>query len=308
MSEFSSDCLEEILSKLHNVNEKDIANLINKYIDLAMKESKNNNYDIKTLGCESEINPTNYHIADKSDIDHILIDGVSFWIGFIPEDVKVVYGWNVDKNFVLSNQGCYYYINDKNYLYNFAKFIKDKKISNDSDLIFLVYSYIKDYFYSFNKIDRDELHRLIYKNDKLFYKPTNEHSILDFKEKGAAKCTEYSALLQNILSTFGYSIIYLTGSLIGEDNHAFNIAIIDNEYHLIDFSIPVNCFDINCNFIKKIPYMYELKDFTNEDLDEMIYSNKVLELDDFECHLINGNYYNFPKVKKRKYKVENMEI
>lgn len=308
MSEFSSPYIGSIIYKLKKSNDNDIPRIMNKYIKKALKFAKEENYNFKTIGCKSEINPVDYRLNEKN-VYETFVEGLSFWVGYIPKDVKIVYSWCFGENLQVSNRGYYYYMNDKEYIYDFAKYIKEKKVKNDMEFLFYLYFYINNYFDTLYKvIDRDDLHKSILKNDKVYYETTSEHNITDFKKNGSAKCSEYAAMVQNILSTFGYNSIYLFGKLVEEEDHAFNIAIVDNKYHLLDFSYAAKCYDVNCNYIKKVPYIYELDGFDNNDLEDMLYTDRALDLCDLEFHMINDKYYSFSTTNNRLYKVRKMNF
>ena len=206
------------MARVGNIN-------IDKRIKKCEKLAKENNFNVDFLGVNSCINPIN--VYNKEDKEYVYIEGCSFWIGYILNNIKITYSYLIDKNFNLSNQGYYYYINNNDYLYEFKEYIKDKNINSDIDFIYYVYSFIRNYFYSLtNYIDRDNLHKLIIKNNNTYYNPIKEHSLSDFKNNNSAKCSEYSAILQNILSIYDYETIFLAGTL-NKEGHAYNIAILD---------------------------------------------------------------------------------
>ena len=144
----------------------------------------------------------------------------------------------------------------------------------------------------------------------MLYKPTNEHSITDFKGKNSAQCSEYAAMLQNILSVFGYETVYIHGELDeGEEknvSHAFNLAVMDNTYSIVDIAIPTNCYDHNNRIKRRYPYLYEMDNFDENDLENFLSGETDVYLNDLESHIINNECYSFCKVKKRVYRTDQM--
>lgn len=311
MNTYSSDYLKDILKKINRRNNESVKKIINKYINKAKKEAFDKNFDSTTIGFNSDINPSLLiDITNLDDIQEMTISGTPFWLGFIPENVKIVYSFEIG-NCTIANEGYYYYISDNSYLYEFAKYLKDKKIKNDITFIVYVTDFIRKYFSTlYNPIDRDQLHHLIYDANNLLYEPIKEHSIIDFKGKGAALCSEYSALFQNILSAFGYESIYIHGEIDhnGESNlcHAFNIITMDDKYTIVDPSVTINCIDYNKKVQKIYPYIYELDDYNDEDLNNFLLGDYSLELEDLEAQIINDQCYTFSKTKKRVYRVDQL--
>ena len=311
MSNFSSDLLENILYKINNSSDYDIKKIMYYYIYKAMKKCKEMNFDTDTIGYKSDINKSIPDIMNLN-IDGIRIQGTSFWIGFIPKDIKIVYDFEI-KNFRITNNGYYYYINDYNYIYDFAKYIKNKKINNDLSFLIKVHDFIYDYFFTiYNTIDREQLHQLIYDVNGNFYKPNKEHNLTDFKRNNSAKCSEYASMLQNIMSTFGYEIVYMHGEVDDHKekkvSHAFNLGVIENEYSIIDISMPINCFDENLNIRKRFPYVCCMNKFNENNLERFLIGEEEVELDDLEAHIINKECYSFPMTRKRVYRVDSLEF
>ena len=314
MSNYSSPRLEKMLRTLCLPNKFSINDnayiklIINHYIKKALKDSNYMNELTDTIGFHSEINKVFPIITDLNDDVELTISNQSLWFGFIPKDIKIVYFFEIINN-TCANQGYYYYLNDYNYLYDFANYIKNKKIINDISFLAYVHKFVYKYFSTFNKyIDRESLHHLILDSNEKFYKPIKEHNITDFKNRGAAMCSEYSALVQNILSVFGYQTTYIHGE-IDKDNekqccHAFNLAVIDNMYSIIDSSIPIECFDIHNNS-KTFPFIFCLNDFDDDDLEDFLLGNKELLLEDMDVYEDNNDYYTFGNNKQRVYRTDN---
>lgn len=293
-----------ILQELQQLDDKDIDIYIKEKIDYLTIRSAIRNPNIDVIGCNVDINPT----LDLNSIDNdsIFVENHNFYVGYIPKNTKIVYGYGYNK-LQVRNKGYYYYMDDDKYIYEFARYIKNKKIDNDTKFLFHVFTFINNYFFNdrFNKKDRLKMHKPIYKNNVAYYDVIREHSILDFKGNCSAKCTEIAALLSNIASVFGYDCVYMMGSLNGDDyNHAFNILGIDDISYLVDMSEAVLCYDINGNVVGKAPFMSDLEDFDNEELHDFILSLDSLVLNNYELLKINNKLFSIESDDLRVYKVE----
>ena len=81
-----------------------------------------------------------------------------------------------------------------------------------------------------------------FETDAEYFQALKNNKIGDLKGKGAAKCTEISALAQQILSLFGLQSYYCLGCTdldFSQEPHCFNIVKAKNNYLLIDYSIPI---------------------------------------------------------------------
>ena len=130
---------EGILNDIRNTDD------ICSYIDAAIKELKG---VVKKFNPSENFLGVNVPLNKKFDLennDNYLI-GNFYWYSFIDSDVKVIYGFSIDENSYVCNDGLYYYIDDNEYLYDFARFIKDKEIGNDFDFLCYVKEFLDDYF------------------------------------------------------------------------------------------------------------------------------------------------------------------
>jgi hypothetical protein len=188
--------------------------------------------------------------------------------GYIPKDTKVIYGFSIDQRKLLSNRGMYYKVDDDGYIYDFCKYIKDKDVSNEEDLFEHILIFLMKYFGVFKFSERDDMFKVILKDDKTYHDSIREHKLSDFKGKGNALCSEYSIMANNILNVFGIYSCVLFGQLEitdkGKDGHAFNlVSFVDSDTHervnaLVDFSNGVNVYDFSYNKIGDSPFIIYL--------------------------------------------------
>lgn len=307
MKEFLNPNTKYLIDVLKTCNDKEIESVINNYIRQAINYSKEDNEPFDYIGYRTNINANEVDYNNK-DIDaYYLLDSNPMWLGFILDNVKIIYGCSCDENLFVTSKGFYYYMNNFDYLIDFAKYIKNKDIESDIDFLYSAYFFINNYLYSFVCLKRDNLHQLILDKNEKYFSPLKEHSILDFKNNGAGLCSEYSALLQNILSTFAYDTYYVFGTHNNSD-HAFNIAIINNEYYLLDFSNGVNLVNLKFNKSRTLPYIMPLEDFEDNDLENFFEDEKEIELNDYITQIINETYFNYPINKKRVYKIQKRNL
>ena len=134
MAKFSSDYLENLLNKINVTDVKNIKKLMNYYIKKVQKKVIDKNFDVDTIGYKSDINRDKFDITNLNEITYTHIMGTSFWLGFIPPNIKIVYSFDI-KNYAIANHGHYFYMNDYNYIYEFANYIKNKRINNDTSFL-----------------------------------------------------------------------------------------------------------------------------------------------------------------------------
>lgn len=251
-----------------------------------------------------------------------------FVSGYIKENTKIIYGMSYDADGNISNNGNYYYIDNHEYIKDFCKYISRIEISNEYELFEYLLDFLKEYFGYFKKINRNEMFKLIVDNYGRNMTPINEHGLSWFKGKGNAMCTEYSIMVQNILTTFGIESYLVIGTIkTGSEKavgHAYNLlSIYDEEENeknlLIDFCNHVNAYDTNFKLIAPSPFIEELECIDQEFINKLINAEKHLIFDDYNYmivgntlakiyydrnrdYYISGDIYYRPNVKKCKKK------
>ena len=236
---------------------------INELISLRIDQEKYKSLQMRKrfIGIDCDINPK-ISLTGEEDLDSQCI-----WSGFIPEDVKIIYSFLPNEDGYTVNNGCYYYIDDHEYLYQFAHYIKTKEIKTEIEFLSYVYRFI-DYY--FNSLDTEFTHRMfmhqpLIDSNGRYIKPTMGHRFIDFKSSNNAECSEYSAMAQNILSIFNYPTLYFGGSvktIHGTGGHAFNFTLVNSSPCIIDFTIPVKIYSINGEYKGESPFLGPIEDFT----------------------------------------------
>ena len=210
--------------------------------------------------------------------------------GFIPQGTKVVYRYCIDpKSYVSFNDGGYYFIDDEKYIYDFLKYIKNFDIKDDYDILLSIFNFIHanfDSFYSHRK--RDDVQKVIYKNENYSYERCTS-SIETLMLNKAFECTEYSLVIQNLLSFFDIDSIYVI-----DKNHAYNICsfkILENDlndsFYVVDSSCPVYLTDFSFENTKMLPFVSKINN--PFDIKNVLDGKSVFKLDNY-FYMEIGNY------------------
>ena len=161
------------------------------------------------IGVDCDINPKlDFYGEIESNSQYL-------WQGFIPKDVRIIYSCEGDSNGFAVNNGCYYYIDNDEYIYEFCEYIKQIDLKNTLDFFLHLRLFIDRYFYNLKNdgVPRQEYHKPIVDLHEQNIPRKDGHRFLDFKDANNAECSEYSAMAENILSIFGYQTIFLDGSV-----------------------------------------------------------------------------------------------
>ena len=299
----------DIVYEIQNAqNDEEIKRIIDERIQEETEYSLEDNNGETIIGADININPSQSFTLKKEEEEYSQKCN-GYYIGFIPKGTKLVYGIRVDNELCSQySGGSYYYIDDFSYIHEFAEFIKDKKIENYFNIIAYAYIFLRNYFdNNLIPIDRNQMHNLIYKNDKDFFVPIMEHSNRDFKGNGSAQCTEFSSAMSNILSIFGIDVMY-----IQDTYHAYNLVALPSEfevgkfdYYIVDSTIRVACYDIDSSYYSEEAYIQYIDGFNEEKLVEFLSGNNPIQVNKF--YLVNDglNYIRMYFNKTEKYDIQN---
>ena len=294
---------EGILNDIRNTDD------ICSYIDAAIKELKG---VVKKFNPSENFLGVNVPLNKKFDLennDNYLI-GNFYWYSFIDSDVKVIYGFSIDENSSVCNDGLYYYIDDNEYLYDFARFIKDKEIGNDFDFLCYVKEFLDNYFNDIsnvNLLSREERNKTFINSNGKNINPI-KRSNRGFYQSNIAMCTEYATMGLNILGVFGYSSLVLIGSLDfdkEEIGHAYNIVAMDNGVYLVDMASSVIVTDLDGNLLDEVPFYKEL---TEEELQNILDKKEPISLNNVFYIYFGENNFKFEEDRQRTYRVSNMVL
>lgn len=205
----------------------------------------------------------------------------SIFRGFIPLNARIKYAsLNMED----------YGMESTDYFYEFANFLRKYKINSKASLIFNLEYFINSYFGMPGKANREEIFNDIAwrttTTDDEYFESLKNNKLGDLKGKGAAQCTERSALAQQILSFYGTEAYYCMGCVDLEDSqegHCFNIVKRKNDYALLDYSVPVARYNQDGSLRAYYPFVGTL---TNEEFLDFVSNGTIKSFDDYH---INGN-------------------
>ena len=249
----------------------------------------NGNLFQKILECdESEIDSIVTEAIEKADENAQSIEQLGFtnlfmknpvFEGFIPLKTRIKYS-----NLGMEDYG----MATTDYIYEFAHFVRDNNINNKKALVYNVEPFINYYFGLPGQNSREEI---FYNNawqtstnDDDFFDALDKNMLGDLKGMGAAQCTERAALAQQVLSLFGSEIYYCMGCAdFGEwqEPHSFNIIKRKNDYAVLDYSVPVESYNLDGDLVEHLPFVGVL---TNEEFSEFINTGNIKTFEDY-CYV-----------------------
>ena len=222
---------------------------------------------------------------------------ITVFKGFIPFNTRIKY----------SNLGIEdYSMNTTDFFYEFAEYVKKNKIKTKFELIKAVESFAIKYFgYPSNKTTREEIFEDKAWNstttDEEYFEALEKNTIGDLKGLGAAECTEFSALAEQLLSLFGTETYYLVGKVTHndkEEEHAFNAVKRKNDYAILDYSIPCPIYNDKEEIVGYVPFIGILSD---KEFEDFIQNKEPKEFNEF--YYANGKYVQI--YDTRHYQVSN---
>ena len=267
-------------------SEQQLYKFIKYRLEKCIQMGEEANEGLKFIGDNVDINPN--IPLDNSDGNY---DVNVFWDGFIPPDVRIVYGVLYP---LACNGGYYYYMDDFDYIIEFVKYIKGVKLNRESDLIAYVHQFLRNYYIKPLEENRREfVFALICNSNGWYYPPTKERSIGDFKGRSLARCTEFAATAQNIMSFMGLDTYY-----VHDKNHSYNVVSFKGEKPaIVDYSKGVLCENLITKSRKVLPYIFDLEEDPNEFVGKISESDYRIECNEYAVY-IEGNMYFQQKFKK----------
>ncbi len=274
----------DFLRKIQRLNDIQLQYLVENRIKLLEKEQEDKN---DTIGYLLDYNSRSNILFDCTE-EMPPIDVIAKFDGYIPKDTRIVYGLKWDfLNHIITNNGKFYYIDDDDYILEFCRYIKQKDVLDELELFDYILEFCQKYFGLIKFLDREDMIKLIYKNETTFFDPIHESVFSLFKSKGNYQCTEIGVMTQNILSFLGYDISLIIGVEKTDNNekecHAFNLMDFKNDLTqddttiLLDFALPIPVVNIKNEIIGEAPYVYYLDKSKDEIYSDIMY-NKIPEI------------------------------
>ncbi len=220
--------------------------------------------------------------------------------GFIPFHTRIKY----DRLAVET-----YGMETTDYFYDFAHLVRKYNMNNKGSVIYNLEYFINYYFGYLGKSNRETIFNDIAwqttTTDEEYFAALGKNKLGDLRGKGAAQCTERSALAQQILSLFGIETYYCMGCVdLGDrqEAHCFNVVKRKEDYALLDYSIPVTAYHPDGSVKAFYPFIGTL---SNEEFEDFVNKGALKSFGNYEYR--NAHQRN-PMATKRFYMVGSFEI
>ena len=268
----------DILQKVINCEEKDIKSFVEERIEFLNSHA----VQVSSLGY---LSPLKFSDAFK---------------GFIPLNTRIKYSCINAEDYGMETT---------DFIYDCVNFIRKYNINNKGLLIYNLFPFIITYFGGIGINDREDIFydsSLINNPGVNVFEHFKNNKLGDLKGKGAALCTEIGALVQQILSFFGYETYYCMGVIEYDGKreiHCFNIVDSKNGYCIIDYGAAIPKYNKDSS-IKR--YNVFVGDLTEEELNDFINKNIAKTFDDYYLKdgekILTGQTRTYvvgcPKIKK----------
>lgn len=202
--------------------------------------------------------------------------------GFIPLETRIKYSsLNMED----------YGMGSTDFIYDFAHFVRKYNLNNKGAIVFNLEYFINSYFGYPGKNNRETIFNDIAwqttETDEEYFAALQNNKIGALKGKGAAECTERSAVAQQILSLFRTECYYCIGCVdLGErqETHCFNIVKRKDDYALVDYSATVTSFNQDKSVKVFYPFVGEM---SNEEFLDFVNNQTLKSFDNY--YYVNGN-------------------
>ena len=285
---------------------EDVVELVDEVIEEEIEISKsNNNHDF--IGYDSQ-NVSKRILMEEPKRFEISYN--SGWNGFIDSNIRITFG----AYYNLSNgqsdfKGNYYYMDTRDFIYDFCYEYKDYDFIDEFDLICCIKLSMDDYFSSItflNDISRDKMVLPISKDFDHDYEV--KHKFSDFKGKNNAMCTERAAFANNLLSVYGVGVCMALGNIVvdGKDEgHAFNFVDIGEGLSLVDFQIGSDLYNLTDDNIDKIPFVHDMGEDKTR-LDKLADTFERIHCPSYFDVLYGDELYSFSTGNERIYNIGDL--
>ena len=273
--------------------DEELRKLVEKKIAKLERKSKKHNPTAESIGYQVTHMPKVYEVKWNGDEPTVAFLVRAFYNQFVHKDLKMIYGlsWNPTTGRA-TNEGCYYYVDNDDYLYDFCRFIKDKEIVDEYEFFGYVRDFLRAYFGFIKMKERDGMYHPLVDKYGEYFEPVLKHSITDFKGQGSALCSEYAVLAQNILRMFDFESYLIVGNVnlnndTKGDAHAYNLLTFKEsdtgelKHAVIDFINSVKVFNYNFEIIGDEPFIGYLDSLDQQFVDKLIKGDLHLHFEEY---------------------------
>lgn len=295
---------EEFIEDLKKCNTyEEVVELVDEVIEEEIEISKSNN-SRDFIGFYSEHTCKRFLTDNPKSFEIVYNSG---WNGFIDNNIRITFGafYNLS-NGQSDFKGNHYYMDTRDFIYDFCYEHKDYEFVDEFDLICCIKDSMDKYFNSFtflNEVSRDKMVLPITKEHGCDYEII--HSFSEFKGKNNAMCTEKAAFANNILSVYGVGVAMALGNIVvdGKDEgHAFNFVDIGDGLSLVDFQICDNLYNLSNDCFRKIPFIHDMGEDKTR-LDELADTSERIHCPSYLNVLYGDELYSFYTGKERIYNI-----
>lgn len=304
----------KFLNEIRTLSEEQLKKTVEAKIEELEKRSKEENPNCNIIGYQVDSNPEFHELKSDGEYVNIELTMRCFYNNFISKDTKMVYGLTYNYDGRAGNGGCYYYVDDQEYLYDFCKFIQEQDVETEYEFFGFIRDFLKGYFGTIKQVEREQMYSLLVDGNEKIIPPRKEHSIKDFKGKGNAMCSEYTVMAQNILRLFDFESYFVIGqeavSGRNAESHAFNmINFLESEteeerHAIIDFMNPVNVWDISYHKVGEEPFIGQLEALDDDFVDRFINQEEHLVFDDYAYYVLGDTLIKLGFARTRDYFVD----
>ena len=121
------------LEQIKGLNDEELKEVVSWKIK-QLEEGKPEN-EPKEIGFIVESNPKNFDTYEIDGMKCFDLGMNCFHPGYIKKGTKIIYGLSYNDNGTAKNEGAYYYMDEEEYIYEFWKFIRDKDVINEYELL-----------------------------------------------------------------------------------------------------------------------------------------------------------------------------
>ena len=224
--------------------------------------------------------------------------------GFIPLNTRIRY----------SNHGMEdYSLKTTDFIYEFIHYIKKYNLVNRGQIIYFLEYFINSYFGLPGNISRETIFNdIAWKTtttDDEYFEALEKNEIGMLKNKGAALCTERSAVAEQILSILDFEVFYCMGCVdLGnnqQEPHCFNIVKRKNDYAIVDYSCPVAEYNEDNSIKNFYPFIVTI---TNEEFEDFLNNGTIKNFPNYRYEIKNGKSIRVNEDEDRLYVVGQYKI
>lgn len=284
---------------------EDVVELVDEVIEDEIEISKSNNR-YSFIGCDSMSNTKKIFLGEPKKFEFLYNSG---WNGFIDSNIRVTFGaiYNLI-NGEVDFKGRFYYVDTREFIYDFCYKYKDFDFEDEFDLICFVKLSMDEYFNSItclNDVSREDMVLPICKDNDTDFDIM--HKFSDFKGRNNAMCTERAVFANNLLSVYGLGVCMALGNIVvnGKDEgHAYNFVDIGDGLSLVDFSVGTDLYNLTNDKVMTFPFVHDMGEDKTR-LDEFAETSEKIHCPSYINIIYGDDLYMFYIDKERIYNIGN---